>query len=86
MNPFWILGAAGIVLLLYLLILDRERSKSFQRGLREGYDQGVRDGFREGQSSKEQTWWDQAEIGIDQERKEIWKCEPKSGKEEEKWP
>ena len=45
----------------------------WKRGKKLGYEEGLRDGFKEGTRTKEETWWDDAEKGIDQERAKLWR-------------
>lgn len=78
MMPFLVLIAACVSFLLYLWILDRQKSKAYQRGRKDGYEEGLKDG-----RILADNWWIGAEAEADRARVKIWREEePKKGAEE----
>jgi hypothetical protein len=77
MTVFWTLGTAAIAFLLELWGMD----SASKRGYKRGYDAGLKDG-----KVAADNWWIGAESSIDQARQKIWREEPKTGAQEERWP
>lgn len=67
MMGFWILGAAGVIMLTMSVLSER---KNFRRGFERGYDAGFEAGHAAGSN-----WFLEAEKQIDEERQKIWREE-----------
>jgi hypothetical protein len=61
----------ALVLAIVWYKIGRSTSRNYYRGYLRGYDLGYDEGVKDGKSSRDLLWWDDAEKEINQERQKL---------------